>query len=90
MFTREDLLKIAGLAKLEVSEEELESLLQEMEEIVAFAGQIAEASPESYPLSSLSVCPLREDRPDPCFPQNEILREASGQREGYYEIFGIK
>lgn len=90
MFTRNDLLKTAGLAKLEVPEEEIPTLLQEMEEIVAFAGQIAGAAPEPTPLSTLANCPLREDCPAPCFPQNEILQEASGQREGFFEIRGRK
>lgn len=90
MFTREDLLKTAGLAKLEVPEEELPSLLREMEEIVAFAGQIAGAAPEPTPLSTLSDCPLREDRPARCFPQSEILQEASRKREGFFEIPGRK
>lgn len=86
MFTRNDLLKIADLAKLEVPEEEIPTLLQEMEEIVTFAGQISNAVPPVSPHFSQPDCPLREDSPEPVFPQGEILREASGQREGFFEI----
>lgn len=89
MFTREELLKTAALAQLELSEDEIPALLREMEEIVAFAGRIGAAAPEEVrSLSDVPVCPLREDIPAPCFPQSEILREAGGSREGFFQLLG--
>ena len=86
MFTKEDLLKPAALAKLEISKEEFPALLQDMEGIVAFAATICSASPPSFPLSIQPDCPLRKDSPGTVFPQDEILREASKQQEGFFEI----
>ena len=89
MLTREELLKTAALAKLELSEDEIPALLREMEEIIAFAGRIDAAAPEDFPsLTGVPVCPLREDIPAPCFPQSEILREAGGGCEGFFQLLG--
>lgn len=90
MFTRVDLLKTAAIAGLELTEEEIPLLLREMEEIVAFAGQILQASPQAPSPSSVYQGSLREDETAASFSRSELLREAGETQGGYFYLSGRK
>lgn len=87
MITREEILDLAILAKLFVSEEELDVLTEEMSEIISFADTINNAGMEAEfdGINRLSNV-FREDVPAPSYPQEEILRNAGGGEDGFFHV----
>ena len=87
--TKEELSHIAGLAKLYVSEEECETLLKEMEQIVAFARKIDSADVAA--LSELEHFAeggnvLREDVVCPSFYRGKMLANAPRTADGCIQV----
>ena len=87
MITREEILDLAVLAKLFVSEEELDALTEEMSNIISFADTINNAGTEAEfdGINRLSNV-FREDVPAPSYPQEEILRNAGGGEDGFFVV----
>ena len=82
MVTREEILKIARLAKLSVAEE----LTAAMGRILAFADTInaaGEGVADFDNVHDLSNA-FREDTVVPSYPQAEILRNANGGEDGFF------
>ena len=82
--TREDVLHVARLARLELSEEELERLGGQLAAILEAVGKVSEldlaaVEPTSHPLDLVNV--LAEDEPRPSLPVEEALAGAP-RREG--------
>jgi aspartyl-tRNA(Asn)/glutamyl-tRNA(Gln) amidotransferase subunit C len=83
-FTREQVEKIADLARLELSDAEAERLASELESILAYAEQLAGLDtrgiePTSHPIELAT--PLREDVPEPPLDPELALANAP-EREG--------
>ena len=75
--TREDVIKVAMLARLALSDTELSSLPEELSKIVGFVSQLSEINtdevePLAHPLDSQNV--FREDRPVPSLTTADALR----------------
>lgn len=89
MVTREDVQDIALLSKLFVAEEDLDSLTQEMANIIAFADTINNASDEITEefdnINGLQNA-FREDEVIPSYPQKEILRNVNGGEDGFFPV----
>ena len=89
MVTREEVLKIAKLAKLSVSEEELDGLTQAMGEIITFADTInaagAAGGADFDNISNLQNV-LREDEVRASFPREKILANVQGGEEGFFPV----
>ena len=89
MVTREEILKIARLSKLYIPEEELDSLVGDMQKIIAFADSVSAAGeladPEFDGIAGLSNA-LREDEVLPSYPREEILKNADGGADGYFPV----
>ena len=89
MVTREEVLAIARLAKLSVSEEELDGLTAEMANIISFADTInaAEADgavgEEFDSIGGLSNA-FREDVVVPSYDREDILRNVEGGEDGFF------
>lgn len=86
MVTREEILKIARLAKLSVAEDELDELTAAMGNILAFADTInaaGEGVADFDNVHDLSNA-FREDTVVPSYPQAEILRNADGGEDGFF------
>ena len=85
MITPEELRRLAVLSKLEINEDDT-ALAEQLERIVAFAGEVctaaAENEAEDTPTARLSA--LREDTVLPSFPREEILQNAKNTAEGYF------
>lgn len=88
MVTKEEILKIASLSKLSVSEEELESLTADMAQIIEFANTInaTAAGVEEFDNINNLVNVFREDVVVPSYPQEEILRNVGGGEDGYFPV----
>ena len=84
--SREDVLHVARLARLALTEEEVERLGGQLNAILEAVGKVAELDladvpPTSHPLELANV--LGEDEPRPCLSVEEALGNAP-EREGDY------
>ena len=75
--TRDDVIKVAMLARLALSDTELSSLTEELSKIVGFVSQLSEldtdeVEPLAHPLDSQNV--FREARPVPSLTTADALR----------------
>ncbi len=88
MISREEMLNIANLSKLYLTEEELQRAMKEMDGMIGFVNQINELSSdiqETVNINGLSNA-LRSDDVVPSFAQNKILENASGKEDGFFYI----
>lgn len=81
MVTREEILKIAKLSKLSVTEEELDGLTAAMGEIIAFADTINAAGAAAGEFDNINNLQnaFREDEVVPSYPRDEILKNVDGR-----------
>ena len=82
--TREDVLHVAALAQLELSEDEIARLTEQLGDILEAVGKVSELDlsdvpPTSHPLDVVNV--WEEDSPKPCLTVEEALANAP-EREG--------
>jgi aspartyl-tRNA(Asn)/glutamyl-tRNA(Gln) amidotransferase subunit C len=82
--TREDVLHVAGLAQLELSEDEIVRLTEQLGDILEAVGKVSELDlsdvpPTSHPLSVVNV--LRPDEPRPSLPLEDVFANAP-ERDG--------
>lgn len=79
MISREDVLHVARLARLELGEAELETMRAQLNSILAYIDRLAElditgVEPTSHAVLLVNV--MRDDEVVPSFPQAEMLRNA--------------
>lgn len=88
MVTREEILKIAALAKLSVKEEELDSLTAEMDRIIAFADTVNAAGSAEEGFDNINNLQnvFREDVVQPSFAREEILQNAENAEDGFFVV----
>lgn len=88
MVTHEEILQIANLAKLSVSEQELDALTKDMGKIIEFANTInntAEAGESFDNINNLSNV-FRNDDIVPSFSTCEILKNASDSENDHFLV----
>ncbi len=83
--------RIAAMARLSFSDDEMDRFVGEFQEILAFVEQLSEAGAEEIePLCSGCIEPWerawREDRPFPSLPRREALRNAPDVEEGHFRV----
>lgn len=79
MLDRAQVLHVARLARLELSEDELERMAAELSNVLEHFEKIRELDLEDVAPTSHVVevgDALREDEPEPCLPVEVVLREA--------------
>ncbi len=79
MIDREEVLHVARLARLALSEEELESIARELSAVLDHVARISELSLEDVAPTSHVVeltGALRRDEPRPCLPREVVLEQA--------------
>ena len=88
MVTRAELLKIAKLSKLSVTEEELAGLTAAMGEIIAFADTINAAGAAAGEFDNINNLQnaFREDEVVPSYPRDEILKNVDGGEDGFFPV----
>jgi aspartyl-tRNA(Asn)/glutamyl-tRNA(Gln) amidotransferase subunit C len=79
MLDRAQVLHVARLARLELSEEELERMAGELSKVLEHIEKISELDlhdvpPTSHVIDVVNV--LRADAPEPCLPHEVALQEA--------------
>lgn len=88
MVTREEILKIAKLSKLSVTEEELDGLTAAMGKIIAFADTINAAGAAAGEFDNINNLQnaFREDEVVPSYPRDEILKNVDGGEDGFFPV----
>ena len=88
MVTRAEILKIAKLSKLSVTEEELDGLTAAMGEIIAFADTINAAGAAAGEFDNINNLQnaFREDEVVPSYPRDEILKNVDGGEDGFFPV----
>jgi aspartyl-tRNA(Asn)/glutamyl-tRNA(Gln) amidotransferase subunit C len=87
--TREDVLHVARLARLALSEEEIERLGAQLNDILAAVSKVSEldlsdVEPTSHPLDLVNV--FGEDEPRPSLPLDEALANAPERERGFFRV----
>jgi aspartyl-tRNA(Asn)/glutamyl-tRNA(Gln) amidotransferase subunit C len=91
--TREDVLRVADLAYLDLSESELETYRKQLGEILEYAGKLNELDTTNVePMAQVLAddqtadATLREDVVVPCDVAPEILKQAPDPEPPYFRV----
>lgn len=87
--TREDVVHVARLARLELSDEELERMREQLSAILEAVGKVAQldlegVEPTAHPLDLVNV--LGDDDPRPCLTREEALANAPDPEDGFFGV----
>jgi aspartyl-tRNA(Asn)/glutamyl-tRNA(Gln) amidotransferase subunit C len=87
--TREQVVHVARLARLELSEDELERMREQLSAILEAVGKVAQldlagVEPTAHPLDLVNV--LAEDVPRPSLPREEALANAPDPEDGFFGV----
>ena len=89
MIDREQVLHVARLARLELTEDEVERMSGELTGILGHIEKIGELDLEGVPPTSHVVevtNALREDEPRPSWPREQIFEQAPAVRDDGFEV----
>ena len=82
-------MKLANLAKLELSREESEEMIKELNLVLEWVEKIKEIDTENFePLSNMSreINRLREDEAGPSHDPHSVLLNAPEVKSGYFKV----
>jgi aspartyl-tRNA(Asn)/glutamyl-tRNA(Gln) amidotransferase subunit C len=87
--TRAEVLHVAELARLALSEDEIERFGEQLNAILEAVGKVAELDlddvpPTSHPLELVNV--WADDEPRPSLPVDEALASAPEREGGYFRV----
>ena len=89
MISREEVLHVARLARLEIPEDEIETVQAQLSAIVEAVAKVGEldlagVEPTSHPLDVVNV--WGEDEPRPSLPREAALANAPDPAEGAFRV----
>ena len=87
--TRDEVLHVARLARLELSEDEVSRLQEQLSAILEAVGKVAEldladVEPTAHPLDVANV--WADDEPRPCLPVDEALANAPDRDGALFRV----
>jgi aspartyl-tRNA(Asn)/glutamyl-tRNA(Gln) amidotransferase subunit C len=87
--SREDVLHVAALARLELGEDEIERLTEQLNDILAAVGKVSELDlsdvpPTSHPLAVVNV--FRPDQPLPSLPLEDVFANAPDRDGDHFRV----
>ena len=87
--SRDDVLHVAGLARLELTEEEVERFREQLNAILDAVGKVAEldlsdVEPTAHPLDLINV--WAEDEPRPSLSVEEALANAPDREGDFFRV----
>jgi aspartyl-tRNA(Asn)/glutamyl-tRNA(Gln) amidotransferase subunit C len=87
--SREDVLHVAKLARLEIPEDEIERVQEQLGAILEAVGKVSEldlttVEPTSHPLDVVNE--WDEDEPRPSLPREEALANAPDPADGAFRV----
>ena len=86
---KDDVDRVAKLAKLHLTEEEKERFRGDLEQILDYVEKLNEVDTEGIMPTEFghsSITTLREDKVQPSLPQNAALRNAPAQKNGFFQV----
>ena len=89
MISREDVIHVARLARLALTEAELETMREQLNAILSHidalrAVDTSGVEPTSHAVPQFNV--MREDEPKPCFPVEEMLANAPDRAGDFFRV----
>jgi aspartyl-tRNA(Asn)/glutamyl-tRNA(Gln) amidotransferase subunit C len=90
--TRETVLRVARLARLELGSDEVERLQEDLGKILGYVGELAELTMDDVPETAhvaAERAPFREDAPAPSLDTQTALGEAPRCAEGGFAVPGF-
>ena len=89
MISREDVLHVARLARLELSEPELEKMREQLNSILTYIDRLKEldvagVEPTSHAVPTVNV--MRDDVVVPSFPREEMLANAPDRVGEFFRV----
>ena len=91
--SREDVLRVAELAHLELSEAEIETYRAQLDSILEYAGKLNELDTANVPPMAQVLASdqqadatLREDVVQPCDVASDVLAHAPGAEPPYFRV----
>jgi aspartyl-tRNA(Asn)/glutamyl-tRNA(Gln) amidotransferase subunit C len=87
--SRDDVLHVASLARLEIPENDVETVREQLGAILEAVGKVAEldlsgVEPTSHPLDLVNE--WAEDEPRPSLPRDEALANAPDPADGSFRV----
>jgi aspartyl-tRNA(Asn)/glutamyl-tRNA(Gln) amidotransferase subunit C len=87
--TRDEVLHVARLARLELSDDEVERFTEQLSAILEAVAKVSEldlskVEPTAHPLDLVNV--FAEDVPRPCLPRDEALANAPEREAGFFKV----
>jgi aspartyl-tRNA(Asn)/glutamyl-tRNA(Gln) amidotransferase subunit C len=87
--SRDEVLHVARLARLALTDEEVERLGAQLNAILEAVGKVSEldlegVEPTAHPLDLVNV--WAEDEPQPCLPVEEALANAPDRQAGFFKV----
>jgi aspartyl-tRNA(Asn)/glutamyl-tRNA(Gln) amidotransferase subunit C len=88
--SRDDILKLAALSKLRLSDEEIERLQGELAEILDYVKQLDEVDTEglsaTYQVSGLKNVFRKDEIKDYGYKKDELLKNAPALQDGQFKV----
>jgi aspartyl-tRNA(Asn)/glutamyl-tRNA(Gln) amidotransferase subunit C len=87
--TREEVVEVARLARLELAEDEIQSLAADLGAILGFMAKLGELDTRGVEPTTHAVplaCPLREDVAGPSLAPAEALAAAPQAEDGHFVV----
>ena len=88
MVTKEEIIKLAKLSKLYLSEEELDSVTADMDKIIGFADEISRAEVLDDEFDNINGLEnvFRDDEVEESFDRELILKNTKGGKDGFFYV----
>ena len=89
MITREEVLHVAKLARLELSDDEVAKFQEQLSDILEAVSKVSELDlsdvpPTSHPLDVANV--WEADEPRPCLSLEDVFLNAPEAEDGYFKV----
>jgi aspartyl-tRNA(Asn)/glutamyl-tRNA(Gln) amidotransferase subunit C len=87
--TREEVLHVAKLARLELADEEVERFTEQLSAILEAVAKVSEldladVEPTAHPMDLVNI--WADDEPRPCLPVEEALANAPEHEAGFFKV----
>jgi aspartyl-tRNA(Asn)/glutamyl-tRNA(Gln) amidotransferase subunit C len=87
--SREDVAHVARLARIELTDDELDTFTGQLADVLAHARDVealdvSDVPPTAHPYPLQNV--LRPDEPVPCLPRDEVLAQAPAAEAGHFRV----
>jgi aspartyl-tRNA(Asn)/glutamyl-tRNA(Gln) amidotransferase subunit C len=87
--TRDEVLHVARLARLELSDDEVERFTEQLSAILEAVAKVSEldlseVEPTAHPLDLVNI--WAEDVSRPCLPRDEALANAPEREAGFFKV----